>query len=497
MVKSITTFSDLILYWDLSDCINEKEKYYVFLNDEYVLNTDKTHFTIRDIAVKSGTIDVYTDAEKNSLFYHQNYILSDKPKFIDISKAPYNAVGDGNTINTEAIQHAIDDCGANECVYIPKGEYMTGALTLHSNMEIYIEKGGVLSGSAEPKDYLPKIWSRFEGIEMECYQSLINMGDISNRDAVCCENIIIHGGGKICGGGRPLAENVVETEREHLKEYMASLGDELATYENLETIPGRLRPKLINISCSQNIVIDNIEIANGSCWNVHMIYSDNVVTCNSSFYSHNVWNGDGWDPDSSTNCTLFNCDFNTGDDCVAIKSGKNPEGNVIGKPCEYIRIFDCRCTDGHGFTIGSEMSGGVSNVYIWDCDMKKSIFGLEIKATKKRGGYVKNVYVSHSRLPRLMMHSVPYNDDGIAADTQPVFSDCFFENLTICGEAREWGETEIKPCNAIELIGFDENNKIKNMVFKDIVIDNGYSSAKQTISLQGIENITISNISVR
>lgn len=497
MIKSITTFSDLIVYWDLSDCISKDDIYYVYLNNEYILCTVKTHFTIRDIVEKSGSIDVYTDNEKKSLFYHDEYSLSDKPKFIDISCSPYNAVGDGITVNTDAIQKAVNDCGENECVYIPKGTYLTGALNLHSSMELYIEKGGVLLGSADPIDYLPKIRSRFEGLEMESYQSLLNMGNISNRDEICCQDIIIHGGGKICGGGRPLAENVVSIEKERLKEYMDSLGDEINTYENLETIPGRLRPKLINISCSKNIIIDNIEISNGSCWNVHMLYSDNVVTCNCSFCSCNVWNGDGWNPDSSTNCTLFNCDFNTGDDCVAIKSGKNPEGNRIGKPCEKIRIFDCRCTDGHGFTIGSEMSGGVNDVYIWDCDIKKSIFGLEIKATKKRGGYVKNVYVARSRVSRIMMHSVPYNDDGIAADTQPVFSDCMFEDLTICGEAREWGETEIKPCDAIELIGFDSECKIQNIVFKDIVIDNGYSSVRQTLSLQRLNNITISNISVR
>ena len=497
MINIKTTFSDLIAYWDLTDCTGENDEFFVYLNGEFVLKTEKTHFTIRNLTEKTGTVDIYTDNEKKILFYHKEYKLSEKPRFIDISKAPYNAAGDGKTVNTDAIQKAIDDCKENECVYIPEGTYLTGALNLHDNMELYIEKGGILLGSTESTDYLPKIWSRFEGHEMECYQSLINMGDISNRDKISCENIIIHGGGKISGGGRPLAENVISVEKERLKEYMESLGDEIKTYETADTIPGRLRPKLINISCTKNVLIDNIEIANGSCWNVHMIYSENVVTCNCSFYSHNVWNGDGWDPDSSVNCTLFNCDFNTGDDCVAIKSGKNPEGNIIGKPCENIKIFDCRCADGHGFTIGSEMSGGVRDVYIWDCDMKNSIYGLEVKATPKRGGYVKNVYVWRCRIPRITMHSVAYNDDGIAAETKPVFSDCVFENLTICGEARDWGQTEIKPCPAIQLVGFDEDYKIKNIVFKDIVLDNGHSSAEQTISLQHVENITLSNISVR
>ncbi len=497
MINSIITFSDIIFYWDLFDCTSENQQYFVYLNDEYVLDTNKTHFALRDISPKDGVVDIYTDADKQSLFYHTEYSLKPEPKFIDVSLPPYNAVGDGETLNTEALQRAIDACGKNECVYIPEGTYLTGALNLHSDMELYIEKGGVLQGSAEPETYLPKIWSRFEGYEMECYQSLLNMGNIKNRDEISCRNILIHGGGKICGGGRPLAENVISVEKERLKAYMESLGEEIGTYENENTIPGRLRPKLINISCSENVVIDNIELANGSCWNVHMIYSDNVITCNSSFYSHDVWNGDGWDPDSSTNCTLFNCDFNTGDDCVAIKSGKNPEGNIIGKPCKNIKVFDCRSLHGHGVTIGSEMSGGVSDVYIWDCDIRRTNQGLEIKGTKKRGGYVKNIHVYRSVLPRVMVHSVSYNDDGEAAPNQPTFSDCVFENLVICGEALRYDKPEMKPCAAIEFVGLDETNRVKNIVFKDIVIDNGKEAVMQNLLLQSVEGITISNLSVR
>lgn len=102
---------------------------------------------------------------------------------------------------------------------------------------------------------------------------------------------------------------------------------------------------------------------------------------------------DGWDPDSSTNCTLFASEFHTGDDAVAIKSGKNPEGNEIGRPCAHIKVFDCRIGYGHGICIGSEMSGGVEDVQIWDCDFANSLYGIEIKATPKRGGYVRGVTV--------------------------------------------------------------------------------------------------------
>ncbi len=495
MINTIFTNSDIIIYWDKNECTSKNKTYYVYLNGHNVAKTSKTHVTIRNINYESCSVEIITD--ENKIFYKKTIMMPKKKKCIDVTTAPYNAIGDGRTINTHALQKAIDDCDENGYVYIPKGNFLTGALNLHSNMELYIDNGGVIQGSDNPQDYLPKVWSRFEGIEMECYSSLINMGDIQNREEYCCKNVIIHGGGEICGGGRTLAENIITTEKERLKEYMMSLGDEINTYEKLDTIPGRLRPKLINISCSKNIVIDNIKIANGSCWNVHMIYSDNIVTCNSSFYSHDVWNGDGWDPDSSTNCTLFNCDFDTGDDCIAIKSGKNPEGNIIAKPCENINVFDCRCVDGHGVAIGSEMSGGIRDVSIWDCDFSKSLFGIHIKATKKRGGYVKNINVSNCIIPRLSMHSVGYNDDGIGAEKPPIFSDCLFENLTIFGEARDYGKIEVEPCDAIELVGFDKNYKIKNITFKDIIIDNRHSSVKQTISMQMLENVNICNISVR
>ncbi len=495
MIQKIITDSDIILYWELTDC--QGKSAWVYVDGSLVLHTQKTHFTLRDLKKKTFQLTVYTDEAKQDCIFDQVISLCPKAKRIDITQAPYCAVGDGVTMNTAAIQRAINDCGAGECVYIPRGTFLSGALVLHSDMELYIEKGGILQGSEAPEDYLPKIKSRFEGIEMECYSSLLNMGSLENRDAYNCRNILIHGGGRISGGGKALCFNVIESERERLKDYIASLGDEIKTYENNNTIPGRARPRLINITCCQNVVLENVEIYNGPCWNVHMLYSDNILTCNSSFYSHGVFNGDGWDPDSSTNCTIFNCDFNTGDDCVAIKSGKNPEGNIIGKPSRNIRVFDCRCETAHGFVIGSEMSGGVSDVYIWDCDMANSIYGIEIKGTKKRGGYVRNVHVSRCTVSRVLMHAVGYNDDGIGAPEAPIFSDCTFQDVRICGEALEYGTYKRIPCNAIEMVGFDGNHhSVQNIRFTNVVIGNGRESVPQTVSLQMLKNISFENLTV-
>jgi polygalacturonase len=121
-------------------------------------------------------------------------------------------------------------------------------------MELYLEDGAVLQGTDNPDDYLPRIWSRFEGIEQECYSSLINMGRLSHDEGYNCRNVVIRGKGTIASGGRRLAEKVINSERERLSGYLNLLGDKINECEKPETILGRVRPRLVNISNSQNVV---------------------------------------------------------------------------------------------------------------------------------------------------------------------------------------------------------------------------------------------------
>lgn len=490
MLSSICTHNSITVFWDLPENYKKGDTYSVICNGEEIQKTEKTHIIIKDLEQDCrynisvggvGEIICKTQKEKRR---------------IDITKPPYNAVGDGKTLNTQYIQRAIDDCGVGECVYVPAGVFLTGSLRLHSDMELYIEKDAVIQGTTDYCDYEPKIKSRFEGHEMMCYAALINIGHLDRDADYNCKNVRICGEGTICGGGMALATNVIEREKILLKEYLEIHKNEVAECECEDTIPARARPRLINMSNAQNVEIFGITIMNGASWNVHMIYSDSIVTHSCTFRSHGIFNGDGWDPDSSTNCTLFNCEFYTWDDSVAIKSGKNPEGNIINRPTKHIRVFDCVSYEGHGITIGSEMSGGVEDVRIWNCDLENSVFGVEIKATKKRGGYVKNVSVKNVTLCRVMMHSVGYNDDGVAAPTAPVFSDCEFTDLhiTAVSKNREGGETY---CDAIELSGFDiPGHFVKNIKFKNIKIDAG-ESRRQNISLQCCEGVSFENINCR
>lgn len=205
---------------------------------------------------------------------------------IDITQAPYLAKGDGMALNTAAIQQAIEDCKEDEMVYIPAGTFLTGDLTLQDHMELYLGEGAVLQGSSNPEDYLPRIPSRFEGTERECYQSLLNLGVMDHRAG--------------CTSGN-------------------------------DHTGARQRTPDPDMQC-KNVRITGLTLQNGSGWNVHMIYSEQIVTDHCIFRSEDIWNGDDWDPDSSSDCTIFACTFYTGDDSVAIKSGKTRKEMRLDAP---------------------------------------------------------------------------------------------------------------------------------------------------------------------
>lgn len=466
---ALTTATTATLWWEKPAAVGPDVRYNVCLDGSNAGETDRTHFTFENLSPDTEyTADVTLDGVAIAAF---RFRTEKTRRRLDVHS--FGATGDGVTMDTSALQTAIDQCGPEDEVYLPTGVYRTGALRLHSDMALYLEEGAVLQGTDRPEDYLPRIPSRFEGIEQECYSSLLNLGQLDHAAGPNCRNVLIYGKGTIASGGQKLALAVIDSERERLRDYLAANAALVATCENDHTIPGRVRPRLINMSNCENIRITGLTLENGASWNLHMIYSKNIVTDHCTFRSEGVWNGDGWDPDSSEDCTLFACRFFTGDDAVAIKSGKNPEGNVINRPTRHIRVFDCISHFGHGIVIGSEMSGGVEDVYIWDCDLGQAMQGIEVKGTPKRGGYVRGLRLRDCTVARVLMHSVGYNDDGVPAPEQPIFEKCRFERVRILGRSLDHeGVTTAVP--AVELEGFsDPGHEIQDIVFRDCTLAQG------------------------
>lgn len=351
----------------------------------------------------------------------------------------YGAKADSGIVNTRAIQKAINACSEGGTVLIPSGTFVSGALFLKSNMTLFIAKGGVLKGSANREDYMPFIKTRFEGWEFQAFASLITAGKLDEKGPCNVKNISIRGEGKISGGGASLGKSMTDNNANG----------------------GRGRGRLICLMNCENVNIQGLTIEESPCWTIHYTYSKNV-TCNGLNINSTASNGDGIDPDSSINSYIFNCSFSTGDDCIAIKSGKNPEGNMVARPTENVFISNCNFIKGHSLAIGSEISGGIKNVQVTDCELGNLMHGLQIKTTSARGGFVENVLVTDCTLQKITMFtSLPYNNDGASAPTLTRLKNFEFTNLNMLTAKTD------KP--VIYLEGFsDTANYAKNIKFKNI-----------------------------
>lgn len=416
-----------------------------------------------------------------------------KKKRLDITKPPYNAVGNGVTLDTNAIQQAINDCAQDYLVYIPRGTYLSGALNLKSNVEIYLEDGAILLGSTEPSDYLPKVKSRFDGWEMYCYRSLLNAGAMDNSKGCNTENIVIRGG-KILGGGNELRKNIIKKERHRVLEEYGMINEisPHALYSSI--IPGRARGRTICCSNTKNLIVANTVIGNAPAWNLHFIYCENITICGCSVISKNILNGDGINPDSTVNCTIFDIEFDTGDDCVSVKSGKNPEGFFIARPSKNIYIFDCLIKTGHGISIGSEMSGGVSNVHIWNIQIELGL-GIFIKTRAKRGGYVKDVTISNCNVPVIQIGEYGCVDDGESAPEIATVSNINVNDVILNGiRVFITNLNRREAVSAVSVKGLGDGNPVNNLSLKNITLKYRSSTPYHIIGLDNVKNLSIENI---
>ncbi len=492
MINAVVLDNEIKLWWEYIS-LKKGERFQIEIDGKAVATTTKSHYNATGLTPeKRYAFRVCLGEKEVGACTVQT--LPEKKK-IDITKPPYNGVGDGKTVNTNAIQEALNACKADECVYFPDGVYLTGALDMPSNAELYLADGATLQGTANVEDYLPKVKSRFEGTEWLCYRSLINVGQMDGKAGCTTENITLRGG-KILGGGQALRRNIISTERTAiLKEH--GLEKEInppGFYASV--LPGRARGRTLCCSNTKNITVVNTFIGDSPSWNLQFIYCETVLTAGSTIYSHGISNGDGWDPDSSVDCVLFDVYFDTGDDCVAIKSGKNLEGYQIGRPSKRIRVFDCYSKEGHGIAIGSEMSGGIEDVKIWNCDIQSGT-GVNIKSSPKRGGYIRDIGVYNCKIPMLQVVAYLGNEDGEGAPTPPEISNLHFEDLTLNGILIYTGDAgRREPELAFSINGY-EGNPVRDVVLKNITLNYRPLLPNQAFRLNNVENVKIKNITCK
>lgn len=379
-----------------------------------------------------------------------------------------------------AIQKAVDACisQGGGTVLIEAGEWNSGPIHLASHVHMHLEKGARITFSDCPEDYLPVVFTRWEGTECYNYSPLIyakNSDDIS-----------ITGEGILYGNGEKWW---------HWKQLQQQAADDLyhAASEGVPveqrvygTREAALRPSFIQLIDCKKVMLTDFTIADGPQWTIHPVYCENVIVRGITVDTKGP-NTDGLNPDSCKGVLIEGCRFCTGDDCVAINSGINEDGWRVGKPCRDITIRNCIMTGGHGgVVIGSAMSGGVENVLMENCHISNTMQGIRLKSMRGRGGYVKNVRIRDIRLENITDQAIQvnmfYESSTVIPKTQtpPVFSDISMENVE--GTSLGLG---------IQIKGLPEQK------LKDLHLKNIHLQAQDAMLCSDVSGLTLNQVEIK
>lgn len=314
----------------------------------------------------------------------------------------FGAVADAKTSNTLAFEKAIKACASNGGgkVLVPNGKYLTGPIHLESNVNLHLEDNAEILFSLNSKEY-PIVHTSWEGTEVMNYSPLIYAKGKTNvavtgkgtlNGQAGSTNWWIWSGGKNYGWKKGIPSQNDPNNREVLVD-MAEKGVPVA-----ERVFGEgryLRPNFIEFFECNTVLVKDITVINAPFWILHPIKTNNMIIDGVTVNSHGP-NNDGCDPEYSQNIIIRNCTFNTGDDCIAIKAGRDADGRRVGLPSKNIIVQNCKMIDGHGgVVIGSEISAGVNNVFVENCNMDSPNLdrAIRIKTNSKRGGVIEDVYV--------------------------------------------------------------------------------------------------------
>jgi polygalacturonase len=359
---------------------------------------------------------------------------------------------------------------------VPVGSFLTGAIHLKSNINLYVSEGAVIKFSNDPNAYLPAVYTRWEGIECMNYSPLIY--------AYKQKNIAITGKGILDGQG----ENWWKWKK--IREDVQALykqGQDGVPVKERQYGGKTLRPNMIEPYRCKNILIEGITIRNGPFWHIHPVLSQNITVRNVRVDGMGP-NNDGCDPESCKDILIEGCYFNTGDDCIAIKSGRNNDGRRVNKPSENIVIRNCQMKAGHGgVVIGSEMSGSVRNVFAENCTMDDPNLDrvLRLKTNSVRGGVIENIYmrnVTVGQVKESILHIFYFYGEGDVGKFTPKVRNINMENVT-----------SKKSKYALFLKGYERSPitdvRLKNCTFDNVessdIIDNVKNLAMENVKING------------
>ena len=303
---------------------------------------------------------------KRTSFAKQTFVITDFGAKADTPNEPCH----------EAINQAITTCSlqGGGTVLIPQGTFYTGPITLKSNVNLHVSEGATLKFSTDQSLYFPGVITRWEGID--CYNARPLIYAYGESNIAITGKGVIDGQGSndtwwsMCGAPKYGWKEGMVAQRNGGRERLLMYGEtNTPIYRRIMKPEDGMRPQLINLSSCQTVLIEDVQLLNSPFWVIHPLFCESLIVRGVKVFNRGP-NGDGCDPESCKNVLIENCEFDTGDDCIAIKSGRNQDGRKWGIPSENIIVRNCFMKNGHGgVVIGSEISGGYRNLFVENCRM--------------------------------------------------------------------------------------------------------------------------------
>ena len=394
----------------------------------------------------------------------------------------------------EAINQAITACSlaGGGTVVVPKGTFFTGPITLKSNVNLHVSEGATLKFSTDQSLYFPGVITRWEGIDCYNARPLIYAYGETNI-AITGKGTIDGQGSKeawwpMCGAPRYGWKEGMVAQRNGGRERLLMYGEtNTPIYKRIMTPEDGMRPQLINLYSCNTVLIEDVTLLNSPFWVIHPLFCESLIVRGVNIFNRGP-NGDGCDPESCKNVLIENCVFDTGDDCIAIKSGRNNDGRKWNIPSENIIVRGCKMKNGHGgVVIGSEISGGYRNLFVENCEMDSPELDrvIRIKTSTCRGGVIENVFVrkvtvGQCREAVLRINLQYENRENCQRGFTPTVRNVHLKNVT-CQKSQL----------GVLIIGLEDPSLVNNISVEDSHFNN---VAKDGNDIKSAKDVTFKNL---